>query len=50
MQTTVNQLSTNNVNFDDCNINLKYYIENIYKEITQIEKVKPKSYSQLSLF
>jgi hypothetical protein len=50
MQTTVNQLSTKLDNFDDYNINLQYYIESVYKEITQIEKVRPKSYQQLTLF
>jgi hypothetical protein len=50
MQTTVNQLDADSLDFDSCNIDLKYYIENIYKEITQIEKIRPKAYSQLSLF
>ena len=46
----MNELSNNNSNFDHYDIDLKYYIENIYKEITQIEKVRPMSYSQLTLF
>jgi DNA polymerase elongation subunit (family B) len=50
MQNTVNQLSPNFSNFDSYNIDLKYYIENIYKEITQIEKLRPKAYAQLTLF
>ena len=50
MQTTVNQLSTKLSNFDDYNIDLKYYIENVYKEITQIEKARPNTYFQLTLF
>jgi len=50
LQTTVNKLSPEFINFEDYNIDLKYYIENIYKEITQIEKVRPKSYAQLTLF
>jgi hypothetical protein len=50
MQTTVNQLSPKSSDFSAYNIDLKYYIENVYKEITQIEKVRPKAYSQLTLF
>ncbi len=50
MQTTVNQLSSKSFNFDNCDIDLKYYIDNIYKEITQIEKIRHNTYSQLALF
>ncbi len=50
LQTTVNRLSDNDVPFENYGINLNYYIENIYKEISQIEKVRPRSYSQLTLF
>lgn len=50
MQTTVNKLPIENLKFDNFDINFKYYLDNIYKEITQIEKVRKKSYSQLSLF
>jgi hypothetical protein len=50
LQTTVNQLSIDSKPFEDYNINLNYYIESIYKEITQIEKVRPRAYSQLTLF
>ena len=50
LQTTVNKLTKNDKPFEDYNINLNYYIESIYKEITQIQKVRPMAYSQLSLF
>jgi hypothetical protein len=50
LQSTVNQLTANNKKFEDYNINLSYYIESIYREITQIQKVRPMAYSQLSLF
>jgi len=50
LQTTVNKLTKDDKPFDDYNINLNYYIESIYKEITQIQKVRPMAYSQLSLF
>ena len=50
LQTTVNKLTKDDKPFEDYNINLNYYIESIYKEITQIQKVRPMAYSQLSLF
>jgi hypothetical protein len=50
LQSTVNKLKASDKPFEDYNINLSYYIESIYKEITQIQKVRPKAYSQLSLF
>ena len=50
LQSTVNNLNPNNKEFKDYNINLTYYIESIYREITQIQKVRPMGYSQLSLF
>jgi len=50
LQTTVNKLTANNKKFEEYNINMAYYIESIYREITQIQKVRPMGYSQLSLF
>jgi len=50
LQTTVNKLTKDDKPFEDYNINLNYYIESIYKEITQIQKVRPMAYFQLSLF
>ena len=50
MQSIVNKLTKNNKPFEDYNINLNYYIDSIYKEITQIEKLRPNAYSQLTLF
>ena len=50
LQTTVNKLTANNKKFEEYNIDMAYYIESIYREITQIQKVRPMGYSQLSLF
>jgi hypothetical protein len=50
MQSTVNKLTKDDKPFEDYNINLNYYIDSIYKEITQIEKLRPNAYSQLTLF
>ncbi len=49
MQTVMNKLDKNKP-FEDYDINLQYYLEEIYKQITQIEKVKLRSFTQLSLF
>lgn len=48
-QTVVNEIDLTRP-FDTYDINTSYYLEEIYKAIEQIEKVKPKSFSQLSLF
>ena len=48
LQTTINQMTDKP--FNQYDIDLSYYVESIYKEITQIEKVRPKAYYQLSLF
>jgi hypothetical protein len=50
LQTVVNKLP-NNASVDDySNVNFQYYIDEIYKQINQIEEVKLKTYVQLSLF
>lgn len=49
LQTTVNKIDKV-VEFDHFNINLKYYLEEIYKQIEQIQTVTFKSSVQLSLF
>jgi hypothetical protein len=49
LQTVVNSIDTNKP-FQDYDINLQYYLEEIYKQIEQIERIKPKSFTQLSLF
>jgi len=49
LQTVVNKLDPNTP-FEAYNINRQYYLEEIYKQIEQIEKVKHKSFTQLSLF
>jgi hypothetical protein len=49
LQTVVNFID-NDKPFSSYDINLQYYLEEIYKQIAQIEKVKPKSFIQLSLF
>jgi len=49
LQTTINHIDpTKPLNSYD--IDKKYYLQEIYKQIEQINKVKPKSFSQLSLF
>jgi hypothetical protein len=48
LQTTINKMTDKS--FNQYDIDFSYYIESIYKEITQIEKVRPKAYYQLSLF
>lgn len=49
LQTVVNKINSSDT-VDAYDINYKYYLEEIYKQIEQIEKVKPKSFTQLSLF
>jgi len=49
LQTTVNRIHKDKP-FQDYDINLQYYLEEIYKQIEQIERIKPKSFTQLSLF
>lgn len=49
LQTTINRIDKDKP-FEDYDINQQYYLEEIYKQIEQIEKVKPKSFTQLSLF
>lgn len=49
LQTTINKLDKD-VDFVLYDINKKYYLEEIYKQIQQIEKVTPRSIVQLSLF
>lgn len=49
LQTTINRIDKDKP-FEDYDINQQYYLDEIYKQIEQIEKVKPKSFTQLSLF
>lgn len=49
LQTTVNKLDASKA-FDKYDINKKYYLEEIYKEIEGIQKVSLKLAKQLSLF
>ena len=49
LQTVVNSIDVNN-SFDSYNINKKYYLEEIYKEIENIQEVAFKSATQLTLF
>lgn len=49
LQTTINRIVKDKP-FEDYDINKQYYLDEIYKQIEQIEKVKPKSFTQLSLF
>ncbi len=49
LQTAVNQIDET-VPFENYNINLKYYLEEIYKEISGIDQVTFKTSTQLSLF
>lgn len=48
-QTTMNQIDTEKP-FNEYNINTKYYIDEIYKQIENIEAVTFKSVTQLTLF
>ena len=49
MQNVVNNLDAT-IPFNSYDINKKYYLDSIYKEINQIEKLKSRGYTQLSLF
>jgi hypothetical protein len=49
LQTTINTIDKAKP-FSEYNIDKKYYLEAIYKEIDQIEKVKSRAFTQLSLF
>jgi hypothetical protein len=49
LQTVVNKLDPN-APFSSYNINEKYYLEEIYNQIQQIEKENKKAFTQLSLF
>lgn len=49
LQTVVNWIDPS-IPFSSYDINTQYYLEEIYKQITQIEKEKPRSFTQLSLF
>ena len=49
LQTTVNEIIETKP-FESYGINTNYYLDQIYKEIHQIEKEKSLSYTQLSLF
>jgi len=49
LQTVINKIDPE-IPFNTYDINTQYYLEEIYKQITQIEKEKPRSFTQLSLF
>jgi len=49
LQTTINKIDTSKA-FDKYNINKKYYLEEIYKEIEGIQSVASNKATQLSLF
>jgi len=49
MQKAINDISSF-TNFENADIDIKFYLENIYKEINQVEKVKSHKFTQLSLF
>lgn len=48
-QTTINEIDPA-APFSSYDINKAYYLEEVYKQIEQIEKERPKAFSQLSLF
>jgi phenylalanyl-tRNA synthetase alpha subunit len=48
-QTVLNRVDSK-IPFSQYDINLKYYLEEIYKQIEQIEKIEARSSTQLSLF
>lgn len=50
LQTVVNKLPQDASVDNYPNVNFQYYIDEIYKQINQIEEVKLKTYVQLSLF
>jgi hypothetical protein len=49
MQKVVNEIDPS-LPFENYDIDMDYYLENIYKQIEQINKVKHCSFTQLSLF
>jgi len=49
MQVVVNEINETKP-FEEYNINMDYYLENIYKQIEQIKKVRLTEFTQLSLF
>lgn len=49
LQKVINDI-TGFTTFEKADIDLKFYLENIYKEIDQIEKVKSRTFTQLTLF
>jgi hypothetical protein len=49
LQTVINKIDPNKP-FSKYDINKSYYLEEIYKQIEQIEKITPRSSTQLSLF
>ena len=49
MQKTVNEIDPN-VSYEAYDVDTEYYLENIYKQIEQINKVSHASFTQLSLF
>jgi hypothetical protein len=49
MQKTVNEIDPN-IPYEAYDIDTEYYLENIYKQIEQINKVSHASFTQLSLF
>jgi hypothetical protein len=49
LQTTINHIDMNKP-FSEYDINTKYYLQYIYDEINEIEKVKNRAFTQLTLF
>ena len=49
LQKVINHISGSST-FENADIDLRFYLESIYKEINQIEMVKNRSFTQLSLF
>ena len=49
LQTVINKID-NSVPFENYDINKKYYLDEIYKQIEQIQKVTYKKFTQLELF
>ena len=49
MQKIANEIDPNTA-YEAYDIDTEYYLENIYKQIEQINKVKLSSFTQLSLF
>ena len=49
MQTVVNKID-GSIPLDSYDVDKKFYLENIYKEINQIERIKNRQFVQMSLF